>query len=291
MSGDNYNNHLKIGELPHLKVVEISSLIFHEDPDRERLLGLVERLANDSFLINPPIVARVKGNSRRIILDGANRVTALMKLGFRHVVIQTVNFEDDLLAMNCWHHAVEKLDRSYFLIKLNQIPDVRVIEREPFETIGEERQMLADEKNYLCRIIFRDKSVVALKGGDDILTQTKQLKEITSIYLNTPYSDRVSYINLEFLTKHYPEFQALMTFRHIGKDAFMKIIDANMKLPAGVSRIFLPKRALGLNIHLEFLKSDLTLEEKNRWLEDMILKRVREKAIRFYREPTFRFDE
>ena len=82
-----------------------------------------------------------------------------------------------------------------------------------------------------------------------------------------------------------------MTFRRFTKLDFSSIVAAGIKLPAGITRVFLPKRALGLNVPLEFLRSSLTLEEKNRWVEEMILKKVRGKSIRFYREPTFAFDE
>jgi hypothetical protein len=39
------------------------------------------------------------------------------------------------------------------------------------------------------------------------------------------------------------------------------------------------------------LKSSLTLEEKNHWLQEMIHKMVMNKSLRFYQEPTFVFDE
>lgn len=37
------NNHLRIGELPVLRIVSIGKLVFHEEPDEERLLNLVNR--------------------------------------------------------------------------------------------------------------------------------------------------------------------------------------------------------------------------------------------------------
>ena len=140
-------------------------------------------------------------------------------------------------------------------------------------------------------MIFRDNSVLAIKGSENTIEQIKQLIEITSLYLGTPYFDRVSYFDMENLKTHYPEFQTLITFRNFEKKDFEDIIKSGLKLPAGITRVFLPKRALGLNIPLDFLKSDLTLDEKNRWLDEMIIKQVRSRAIRFYREPTFRFDE
>lgn len=292
MPENGLNKNLKIGELPKLEIVSVDRLTFHEDPDQARLVRLVERLGNETILKNPPIVARIDDNHKLVILDGANRATALMKLGFRHIIVQVVDFDDDLLDLQCWHHAIEKLDRSFFLIKLSKIDGIKVVEREPFETDGDYRQLLGgEEKDYLCRIIFRDNSVVAVKGSEDILTQMRQLKEVTSVYITTPFMDRVSYIDMDNLKLHYPDFQSLVTFRQLSKDDVLKVINSGLKIPAGVTRVFLPKRALGLNVQLELLKADLTLEEKNSWLESTILSKVRDKSIRFYREPTFRFDE
>ncbi len=75
------NGDLKIGELPELHIVGLDDIVLHEDPDMERVARLVDRFSADGILKNPPVVGRSKGH-RRIVLDGANRVTALRKLGY-----------------------------------------------------------------------------------------------------------------------------------------------------------------------------------------------------------------
>ena len=74
------NKTLKIGELPELHIVGLDDVVLHEDPDMERVARLVDRFSADGILKNPPVVGRRKGH-RRIVLDGANRITALRKLG------------------------------------------------------------------------------------------------------------------------------------------------------------------------------------------------------------------
>ncbi|MEW5925548.1 MAG: hypothetical protein AB1746_16320 [Candidatus Zixiibacteriota bacterium] len=291
MPNKEQNNHLKIGELPTLRVIPVNKAVFHEEPDATRLLNLVNRLGTEGVLKNPPIVAKMRGIREYVILDGANRITALLKHNFKHVVVQIVDFDDSLLGLQCWHHAIEKLDKEYFLKNISRMPGIEMTISEKDFTdenpVGDE----SEKKGFLCRIIFSDgRSATAYNGGD-ILEQVKQLRKIADLYLQTSYYDRVSYINLDHLRKHYPEFRTLISFPNYAKSDFSRIVESGIKLPAGVTRVFLPKRALGLNIPLEFLKSGLTLDEKNRWLDDMILKKVRDKSIRFYREPTFSFDE
>jgi hypothetical protein len=59
----------------------------------------------------------------------------------------------------------------------------------------------------------------------------------------------------------------------------------------GVTRHSISGRALGLNVDIVMLDSDIPLEQKNVWLEDLIKSRVKGNRVRFYPEPVFRFDE
>ncbi len=289
------NNHLKIGELPDLRVLHIDSLVFHEDPDEGRLLNLVSRLGSEGILKNPPIVAAADRGQRFIILDGANRITALKKLKFDNIPVQVVSPDDPDLEIRCWHHAIEKLDKDYFLRNISTMPGIRLIRVDTEQAVRNSDDSECNPEHardgYLCQLIFESGEIFAAFNGGNLLEQLGHLKKITDLYLDTPHSDRVSYTNLNHLKINYPEFRTLITFRRLCLSEVEDIVMAGRKLPAGITRVLLPKRALGLNIRLEFLKSDLTLDEKNRWLTEMIHKMVLAKAIRFYQEPTFRFDE
>jgi hypothetical protein len=277
------NNHLKIGELPHLRVVPARELCFHEDPDEGRLLNMVNRLGAEGILKNPPIVAETDSPGRLIILDGANRVTALIKLNFEHIPVQVVHIGDDNLALRCWHHAVEKFGKDYFLQKIAGFPDIIISRITPHDNPSGD--------GYLCTLTFENGETFTARHSGGLIEQVERLKKITDLYLHTSLSDRVSYSNLEHLKNNYPEFQTLLTFRTFENRELLEIVVSGKRLPAGVTRVILPKRALGLNIRMEFLKSALTLEEKNHWLTETIHKMVLNKTIRFYQEPTFRFDE
>ena len=39
------------------------------------------------------------------------------------------------------------------------------------------------------------------------------------------------------------------------------------------------------------LESDIPLEQKNIWLDSLIKRKIRDRRVRFYQEPVFRFDE
>ena len=296
MTGKNsYNNDLRIGELPDLRVLPAESLLFHEQPDTNRRKKLANRFAHEGILKNPPIVAETpKGEF--IILDGANRITALIEHGIPHIVVQVVGINEKKLYLDSWHHAVEKYDRNYFCRNIDQIDGLKCFDHSEDITHTQSVPMSANPEiiknnNQICTLIFHDGRLCTVTSDGDLARQVRQLKEITNLYLHEPVSDRVSYINLAHLIRHYPDFKTLLTFRRFDKDDLVALTRQGEKLPAGITRVFLPKRALGLNIPLFFLNKPMTIEEKNEQLNDMIIEMVRAKSIRFYREPTFAFDE
>ncbi len=276
-------NELKIGELPTLKIVDIEKLRFHENPDDFRKTKLAERFKAEKILKNPPIVAQRNGDGEYIILDGANRVTALADLGLKHIVVQVVDIDDRLLIVDSWHHAIEKLDREFFKKRITEIEGVTC-----FDQTGD---ISADDTERLCTLIFSDGRSCTVDSDGDLGTLVGRLSQVTELYLHDEIYDRVSYINLEHLKMHYPDFRTLVSFRNFDKEELLELALNGIKLPSGITRVFLPKRALGLNMDLKFLEADRSLEDKNKELDGMILSMVRAKSIRFYREPTFAFDE
>ena len=280
------NNHLEIGALPDLRVLPLRELAFHEEPDSHRLANMISRLRTEGVLKNPPIVASGANGGPFILLDGANRVSALLAWGFEHVLVQVVAMDDPLLDLQTWHHAVETLGDEFFAAKLDALADADTAVQETDGSDAEEGENAA-----VCRLTFGNGRTICLTCTDGVVGQVRALRKVTGHYLKTTLFDRVSYTNLQHLKQNYPDFATLIRFRTFGREDLTEIVNSGERLPAGVTRVFLPKRALGVNIALDFLRSIASVEEKNRRLQAMILGKVREKSIRFYREPTFVFDE
>ncbi len=275
------NNQLKIGELPEVSIVPAGEILFHEEPDPQRVAVLVRRFKRDGVLKNPPIVAKAKNESRLILLDGANRVTALTRLALRDVLVQQIGLDDPGLKILQWHHAIEHLSREELISRAEKIEGLTISQTGPGSS-GD---------NFLCRITFADRTGVTLLPEGDIFTRAGLLKQFTDLYHKQSLMDRVSYTNMDHLRKNYQNFTALVIFKTFSKRDIIALAGANMRLASGVTRVQLPKRALNFNLDLEMLNSNKSLEEKNRWLEENIRKRILQKSIRFYHEPTFFFDE
>ena len=282
----NLNNHqLQIGELPELEIVSLDQIVFHEDPDIERSSSLVVYLSKDGRLKNPPMVAYYEDHSHYILLDGANRMTALNNLGIRDVVVQKVDLFDEKLLFLHWHHAVEKFTKDQFLEKLKRI-DGLSISRDDSGVLD-----LQGDCDLLCQVQFADSELYRLSAECDIFEKVNLLKKITRIYSGFANMDRVSYTNLTHLKTNYPDFSAVVCFKKFTKHELVEIVKNNHKLPSGITRIILPKRALRLNVPLDILRFEAPVAEKNHWLQERIKLQVKDKSIRFYYEPTFLFDE
>jgi hypothetical protein len=133
--------------------------------------------------------------------------------------------------------------------------------------------------------------VVSLQGAKGLDESVIQLHSLTRVYHRFALFDRVSYTNMEDLIRNYRNLTALLSFKPFTLEDLQELTHWDRRVPSGVTRVLLPKRALRFNIQLEMLRAGLSLEEKESWLQQTILEKVEDKAIRFYREPTFFFDE
>ena len=75
--------------LPDLRIVPRAQVHLHEDTDPARVQRLVRDLRADGILRNPPIAAPLAPDGF-VVLDGANRTSALLALEAQMVLLQVV---------------------------------------------------------------------------------------------------------------------------------------------------------------------------------------------------------
>jgi hypothetical protein len=84
----------------------------------------------------------------------------------------------------------------------------------------------------------------------------------------------------------------VVVFPHFEPPEIQELATSGARLPAGITRHLIRWRALRINVPLERLADvELSLEEKNRWLEAWLREKVGDRQVRFYEEPTVLFDE
>ncbi len=292
---ERYEKLIHQGELPRLKIVPIQSILFHEETEPGRLRRVAARLEEDGVLRHPPIVAGSPNGRRYLLLDGAHRTLGLRELGLKHVLVQIVNYSEKWIELDRWHHLLDCESPELLLEAVQAIPSVS-ISRHRAPAQG---SPIVPRRVIYAQMIFPDRSSLILAPEDESERESHHwlegavpvLKQLCGLYKERGLLDRISYDEFDWIQTNYQRFTALVVFPHLTKMEIQRIARSKEKLPAGITRHLIPKRALRFNLPLWLLARNLPTEELNGRLVEMILRRIEQGRIRFYSESTFSFDE
>ena len=272
------------GGFPDLRIVPVADLLLHEKVDLERVTRLIDRLSADGILKNPPIVASLPGSDRFLLLDGANRVSAIQNLEIPHLIVQVEPFENPKLEVRHWNHVVRDIEARELLRVAREIPGVSVNEGLTGDSTRNE--------GFLASVTTGDGRSLHLFDRGNLGARVAHLHALVDVYYRGgARMDRVNHADIATLRLHHPHFGALVSFPDFAKSDVRAVAEGGHLLPSGVTRILVPRRVLGFNLRLPLLKSSLPLEEKRRWLLEEIDHKVAEHKVRYYQEPTFVFDD
>ena len=273
------------GGFPGLSIVPTQQLLLHEEVDMERVARLLDRLSADGILKNPPIVASLSESDRFMLLDGANRVSAMENLEIPHLLVQVEKLDDPRLEVRHWNHVVRDIETEKLLDQVADVEGVTVREGRPEDAVDE-------TPGYLASILTSETKAIHLWGAPRLQENTGALKALTEIYSRgDARMERVNHADVATIRHHHPHFGAVVSFANFTKQDVLAVAETDERLPSGITRFLVPRRVLGFNLRLPLLKSNLPLEEKNRWLQDEIHHKVTEHKVRYYQEPTFVFDD
>lgn len=272
--------------LPNLQMLPLELLVLHEHTDPQRVARLVEKLQQDQRLKNPPVVATIPGSPQYVVLDGANRTSALREIGARHVVAQVVSYDDPGLELHTWYHVVAGMTREELMAAFEQVTGLHLIPC----SLEEARAALAigDAAAY---VVFEDQVYRVGDGDRDRLADIHILNDLVAAYRGRARIYRASNDVYEKQAPYYPDMVALVVFPRYRPADIIALVREGSKVPSGITRHVIPNRALRINIPLSVLLADWPLERKRAWLQEWLLERMAANAIRFYSEPTFLFDE
>jgi hypothetical protein len=273
-------------QLPVLRFVDSSLLIPHERSDINRESRLVSRLQEENVLRNPPIVAPIPGGPSYVVLDGANRATVIRSIGCPHILVQIVDYTDPRIELLNWNHVITDVDREDFLVGLSNIPgaEARPLRYTEALTLLEKRQLVGI-------LAFPTSEVFGLGGPGETLDQIRLLNRIVELYEGRSDIHRVITSDPKEMFRNYPMAKAALVFPRLTPQDIISVVSQGFRVPPGITRHIIPGRALRVNVSLDILREEVPLDQKNRWLEDFIRRKLVNKEIRYYREPVFLFDE
>jgi hypothetical protein len=273
-------------DIPTLLILPADALILHEDVDARRVEPLVERLGLDGELKNPPIAVPVESSAgydgrRYVILDGANRTTALWKLGAPHHLVQVVDYGQ--VELDTWGHLVTDISPETFAQSLARAG--LELDRTTYRAA---REGLA-RREIAASIANPGGEVFALPGH---ASETDALRRLASVYNGQSVIHRVTTDDLAELLPYHDGVAALVRFPRYTRGEILHLASNGHKLPTGITRHVIPGRALRVNLPLSALMDEgRSTEQKNEWLRAWIAHKLAGREIRYYQESTFLFDE
>lgn len=266
--------------LPDLRIVGRSQVHLHEECDQARVDRLIARIRADGMLRNPPLAASLPDEGF-VILDGANRTSALLALEAPVIPLQVVDYADPAVRLEVWHHL---LVRPSDLPTRLRAQGLTLLAASPFDAA---RQL--GERKIACYILTPSGALNVSLPPEQLLAQT--LAAVVATYKATNHIYRVTDINLDTLVSEYGTAGELVVFPTFTKRDIVEVARAPVKLPTGITRHLIPGRALRLNLPLSVLMSPGDLAVKNRWLQEDLRRKLLDHQIRYYPEATFLFDE
>ena len=278
--------HQREIEVPVLRIVHASDLLLHEQHDVQRSTPLAARLEAEGVLKNPPIVAPINGDRRYVVLDGANRVTAMQTLNLPYAAVQVVDYDDPGLILDTWYHLVSRFPRAEFNRAIDDLVGVCLEQTDLMHARAE----LA-RREALAYIVCPDNGVYTICAEGDLHQRTERLNDIVNIYKSRGHIFRATTDDIENLLPYYENVTVLVVFPRYEPAEIIELARVGARLPAGITRHVIPRRALRVNLPLALLNNDSSLQDKNEWLQSWLKTKMANKEVRYYQESTFLFDE
>lgn len=278
----------RAADIPQLLILPASALILHEEVDPRRVEPLVDRLRADGLLKNPPIAAPIDGplgsQGRHVILDGANRTSALRKLGVLHHLVQAVDYNE--VELDTWGHLITGIPQQVFSQTLADVG----LEVAP-ATRQDARRRLA-RREIVASITKPDGSVFVVQGAGSVASESEALRRLSSVYNGRSVIHRVKTDHIADLLAYYDNVTALVRFLGYQPEDILRLASDGHKLPTGITRHIIHGRALRVNLPLSVLMDEeRSTQQKNEWLREWIKQKLAGREIRYYQESTFLFDE
>ncbi len=267
--------------LPDLRIVPTDAVLLHEESDGDRVARLRRRLDAEGVLRNPPVAAALEADAY-VVLDGANRVTALREAGVPHQLVQVVDYEDPAVVLDVWAHA---------------LPDDGVLRADAGRGTTPWRAMPADavpgalDDGWLACAVLTRSGAYGLPADGGLADRVKMLAGVVARYTRRGPIYRVEAAGLEALGPEYGRTAALVLFPTLTKQDIRTIARLEVKLPSGISRHIVPLRALRVDVDLSILRAAEPATAKQTRLEEVIRARLLEHRVRHYPEPTVLYDE
>jgi hypothetical protein len=275
-------------DLPHLKIIPTSNLHPHERPDAQRTEPLAKAIRRDRVLRNPPIVLPIADQpGDYVVLDGANRVSAMRFLHVPFTLVQVAHPDLDSVQVRTWNHILLQESPERVLSLLTSVDGV-VAEEADREDADHLLAIGASLVNFEVRggpVYFTPVE------GQSLEVRIRDLNQFVDAYHRHIHFERTSSNVLSDLLEVYQDAACLVVFPEFEPAEVEHGAAHGWHFPPGITRFIVSPRALRVNYPLEMLGGEGGLQEKQAHLDEWIRVRMLNRRVRYYAESTFLFDE
>ncbi|UCD72926.1 MAG: ParB N-terminal domain-containing protein [Candidatus Bathyarchaeota archaeon] len=263
-----------------LRIVSLDTLVLHEREEIDRREILIERITDEGILRNPIVAAAIGDGDRLLILDGVHRYFALKHLGCKDTLVQVVDYHDESIQLYTWCRLIPDLPNFFTKIKALGLRTRRMREEDDVATFKS-----GTAYGYVREA---NRSSTLIEGDNLSLDEkTEKLQQILNSNGGLP---RVRYEDMDRYLKS-GEVEGGFVVGIYTKDDVVKLAGSKTKLPAGTTRHIIPGRVLNIDVSIDLLKADTSVEKKNELLAKRIKRLATEGRIRYYPESVWLFDE
>ena len=274
--------------LPHLEILPVEKLILHEYHDHQRTPPIIRSIEEGGVLRNPPIVVPLDdGSGRCMVLDGANRITALRDMGVPHTVAQIVQADDPGLELTPWNHVVWGTIPDTLLDWARTVPDLNLL---PSSAENLFRGLL--DIRSLAMLQLPDGRIYTVYTKEiELVNRVRVLNALVNCYVKRTSMDRTTNYTIEPLKSLYADLSGLVLLPPFRIEDVLYLVSQGHLMPTGSTRFTISGRALHVNFPLGILNNGQSLEQKNASLQEWLQDSLSRKRVRYYAEPIFMFDE
>jgi hypothetical protein len=274
---------------PTLAILPVEKLLIHEHHDESRCLPLIQRIEASGIFTNPVIVTPLDDRTGRyLVLDGANRTTAMRLMAYPHVLTQVIHPDELGVSTQTWNHVCWGIEPESFFNGIWAVPGLTLKHSDVDRSFDD-----LINNRALVTIHLPDGSVYAAHA------QTRNAKErndylnmIVGSYVERCSMDRTPIRTIAGLEDSYNDLSGLVLMPVMEISSITYLAGEGYMLPAGVTRFSISPRAMRVNYPLDRLADQyLRLQEKNDGLDRWLRDRFEAKGVRYYAESTVLYDE
>jgi hypothetical protein len=269
---------------PDLRIVPVARMYPHEEHDAQRSGPLIEKIRTAEWFINPPVIAPMNAEQTGdetdyVILDGANRHYCFSALGYPHILAQVVRYDSPFVDLDVWNHVISGWKMETFFMQLRGLEGVTVSEAPMISPLA-----------WLAVPDGRQFSFHTRASG--VHERNAVLREIVRLYQRQAVLNRTAQKVPTAAFADYPDASGLMLFPRFEPQHVIEAALYMAFLPPGISRHIINGRAVRLIYPMAAVIDTVTpLDEKNATLRLWIERRFANRAVRYYAESTYQFDE